>query len=81
MELSGKTLPKIVITEDSAGSNLATGLVLMILQTGSTDTQEDMLSEPDELILIYSSLNMNIASWMTEEQMSLIQGQGMQETN
>jgi battenin len=60
--LSGKTLLKIVITENSAGGNLAAGLVLMILQSGSTDAREDMLSGPDGLVLIYPSLDMNITS-------------------
>ena len=81
LKLSDRTLLKIVITKNNADDNLATELMLMILQTESTDMKKNMLSKSDELILIYSSLNMNIASWMTEEQMSLIQHQNMQKIN
>ncbi|WEW57184.1 hypothetical protein PRK78_002646 [Emydomyces testavorans] len=83
--LSGKRCPKIILTGDSAGGNLATGLTLMILQTGSTDSRrwrgEDSLPAPAGLILIYPSLDMNIGSWMTDEQMSLIRDRGMRKTN
>ncbi|PGH12808.1 hypothetical protein AJ79_04032 [Helicocarpus griseus UAMH5409] len=83
--LSGKVSPNIVITGDSAGGNLAAGLTLMILQSGSTDARkwqgEDSLPAPAGLVLIYPSLDMNIGSWMTEEEMSLIRERGMRKTN
>lgn len=62
MELSSKTLLKIIIIEDSAGDNLAAELVLMVLQSGSTKAREDILLELDGLMLIYLFLDMNIAS-------------------
>ena len=62
LKLSDKTLFKIVITEDSTDGNLAAELILMILQSESTKAQKNMLSELNELMCIYSSLNMNIAS-------------------
>ncbi|KAH0169610.1 lipase, partial [Aureobasidium melanogenum] len=37
--LSGETMPKIVVSGDSAGGNLAVGMILMILQSGSTATR------------------------------------------
>ncbi|KAK2742797.1 hypothetical protein FQN57_005088 [Myotisia sp. PD_48] len=85
MGLSGKTCPTIIVTGDSAGGNLAAGLTLMILQSGSTDSRkwrgEDSLPVPAGLVLIYPSLDMNVGSWMTDEQMSLIRDRGMRKTN
>jgi acetyl esterase/lipase len=83
--LSGRNQPRIVLSGDSAGGNLAAGLTLMILQSGSTDTRrwhgEAVLPPPDGLVLVYPALDMNIGNWMTEEQMSLIQDRGMRKTN
>ena len=83
--LSGEHQPRVVITGDSAGGNLATGVVLMILQSGSTDSRrwhgEKKLPTPEGLILIYPALDMNIGSWMTDEQMSLIRDRRMRKTN
>ena len=77
--LSGETKPRIVVTGDSAGGNLATGLVLMVLQAAGSDSHRQLsdktLPVPDGLILMYPGLDMNINSWMTDEQMSLIQDQ------
>ncbi|KKZ68395.1 esterase/lipase [[Emmonsia] crescens] len=85
MGLSGKVRPNIVITGDSAGGNLAAALTLMVLQSGNTDARkwrgEDSLPPPAGLVLIYPSLDMNIGSWMTDEEMSLIRERGMRETN
>jgi acetyl esterase/lipase len=82
---SGKDRPRIVITGESAGGNLAAGMTIMIVQSGSTETRkwhgETALPPPDGLILVYPSLDMNIGSWMTEEQMSLIQDKGTGTTN
>jgi acetyl esterase/lipase len=83
--LSGDVIPKVVVTGDSAGGNLATGLVMMIIESGSTDTRQYQgqtpLPIPDGLILIYPGLDMNIGNWMTDEQMSLIKDRRMQKTN
>lgn len=83
--LGGHTRPHIIVSGDSAGGNLATGMTIMILQSGRTETRkwlgEAPLPPPDGLVLIYPSLDMNIGSWMTEEQMSLIQDRGMRKTN
>ncbi|PGH23484.1 hypothetical protein AJ80_02438 [Polytolypa hystricis UAMH7299] len=83
--LSGMTCPKVVITGDSAGGNLATGLTLMILQSGTADSShwqsQESLPAPAGLVLLYPSLDMNIGGWMTEEQMSLIRDRGMRKTN
>lgn len=83
--LSGNDRPRVVISGDSAGGNLAAGLTLMILQSRSNDSRrwqgEDVLPPPDGLILIYPSLDLNIGSWMSQEQMSLIRDGGMRKTN
>lgn len=83
--LGGQSRPHIIVSGDSAGGNLATGMTIMILQSGRTETRkwlgEVPLPPPDGLVLIYPSLDMNIGSWMTEEQMSLIQDRGMRKTN
>jgi acetyl esterase/lipase len=83
--LSGAVVPKIVVTGDSAGGNLATGLTLMIIESGSTETRQYQgqtpLPIPDGLILIYPGLDMNIGNWMSDEQMSLIKDKRMRKTN
>jgi acetyl esterase/lipase len=83
--LSGRRRPRIVVSGDSAGGNLATGMTIMILQSGRSETRrwlgEQPLPAPDGLVLMYPSLDMNIGSWMTEDQMSLIQDRGMRKTN
>ncbi|KAI9888595.1 MAG: hypothetical protein M1814_006611 [Vezdaea aestivalis] len=82
---SGEGSPRIIVTGDSAGGNLATGLVLMILQSSSNETLRwsnvDTLPAPEGLILIYPSLDMNIGNWMTDEQMSLIKDRNVRATN
>ncbi|KAF8849042.1 alpha/beta-hydrolase [Acephala macrosclerotiorum] len=83
--LEGDVVPKVVITGDSAGGNLATALTLMIVESGTTETRqflgERALPIPDGLILIYPGLDMNIANWMSDEQMSLIKDRRMRKTN
>lgn len=83
--MTGSSRPRVVLTGDSAGGNLATGVVLMILQSAGTDSRrwhgEQTLPVPDGLILIYPGLDMNIGNWMTDEQMSLIQDRRMRKTN
>ncbi|PQE17380.1 Hormone-sensitive lipase protein [Rutstroemia sp. NJR-2017a BVV2] len=83
--LSGEVVPKIVITGDSAGGNLAASTTLMIIESGSTDTRQYLgqaaLPIPDGLILIYPGLDMNIGNWMSDEQMSLIKDRKSRKTN
>ncbi|KAF2464941.1 alpha/beta-hydrolase [Lindgomyces ingoldianus] len=85
MGLSGELEPKIVVSGDSAGGNLAVGMVLMILQSGSTETRqwqgERELPPPVGVILIYPALDMNIGNWMTDEQMALIRDRRVRKTN
>jgi acetyl esterase/lipase len=85
MGLSGAQAPKIVVTGDSAGGNLAVAMVLMILQTGSTETRrwqgEQELPPPVGVVLIYPALDMNIGNWMTDDQMALIRDRRVRQTN
>ncbi|CZT06215.1 hypothetical protein WAI453_006326 [Rhynchosporium graminicola] len=81
---SGEVMPKIVITGDSAGGNLATGLTIMIIEARSHTRQllgQQPLPIPDGLVLIYPGLDMNIGNWMSDEQMSLIKDRRMRKTN
>ncbi|KAJ0422811.1 CLN3 protein-domain-containing protein [Aspergillus carlsbadensis] len=75
--LSGDAPPRIILTGDSAGANLAVGTTLMVLQSSKSGSPlgqgTDALSGPSGLVLSYPALNMKIESWMTEEQMALIQ--------
>ena len=83
--LSGEVDPKIIVSGDSAGGNLAVGLVLMILQSGSTEERrwhgESTLPVPEGVVLVYPALDMNIGNWMTDEQMALIRDRKMRKTN
>jgi acetyl esterase/lipase len=83
--LSGDVVPKVVITGDSAGGNLATATTLMIVESGSTETRqyqgEGSLPIPAGLVLIYPGLDMNIGNWMSDEQMSLIKDRRSRRTN
>ncbi|KAL1835938.1 hypothetical protein VTJ49DRAFT_5850 [Mycothermus thermophilus] len=84
--LSGDVVPKVVITGDSAGGNLATATTLMIIESGSSPVRrfsaaEAPLPVPDGLVLFYPALDMNIGSWMSDEQMMLIKDRRMGGTN
>lgn len=83
--LAGESVPRVVLTGDSAGGNFATGVVLMILQSAGNRLHcrpgQDALPVPDGLILIYPSLDMNIGNWMSDDQMALIQDQRTRKTN
>ena len=83
--LSSGFHPRVVITGDSAGGNLATGVVLMILQSSTSNGRrwqdEEIIPPPEGVILLYPGLDMNIGNWMTDEQMSLIQDRRMRKTN
>jgi acetyl esterase/lipase len=83
--LSGDVVPRVVITGDSAGGNLATSLMLMVIESGSTDQRqfqgENPLPIPAGLVLMYPGLDMNIGNWMSDEQMSLINDKRMRRMN
>lgn len=75
--------PRIILTGDSAGGNLATGTTLMIIQANASPTSSNTTSSarlplpsPAALILLYPALDMNIGSWMTDDQMALIRAPG-----
>ena len=77
--LSGECVPKIIISGDSAGGNLAIGTVLLLLQGDSQYSSwnpgsqiEEELPPPIAVVGIYPALDMNIANWMTDEQMALL---------
>jgi acetyl esterase/lipase len=70
--MSGKKTPRIILTGDSAGGNLAVATTLMILETGNPHfnriSGRGKLPYPDGLICFYPTLDMNIGNWMTDEQ-------------
>jgi acetyl esterase/lipase len=83
--LSGKDVPRIVVSGDSAGGNLATAMVLMVMESGATPWRrfqgQSDLPSPEGLVLFYPALDMNIGNWMSDEQMALIQDRRMRTTN
>lgn len=83
--MSGKEIPQIVITGDSAGGNLAVATTLMVLETGISHFRRSSgvgkLPPPDGLVCFYPTLDMNIGNWMSDEQMSLIRDRRMRKTN
>ncbi|KAL3959706.1 hypothetical protein ACCO45_004823 [Purpureocillium lilacinum] len=83
--MSGRETPRVIITGDSAGGNLAVASTLMILETASTEFRRfagrESLPPPDGLVCFYPALDMNIGNWMTDEQMSLIRDRKMRKTN
>ncbi|KAI5925454.1 Alpha/Beta hydrolase protein [Camillea tinctor] len=83
--MSGYEVPKIVVTGDSAGGNLATAMTLMIVESSTTNRRPALvqaeLPAPDGLVLMYPGLDMNIGNWMSDEQMSLIKDRRMRGTN
>ena len=79
-------VPKIVLTGDSAGGNLAAGLTLMIARAHTTyfpgdESSQDWVPMPEALVLIYPALDVNITSWLTEEQVALINDPEMRKVN
>ncbi|CCU74920.1 hormone-sensitive lipase [Blumeria hordei DH14] len=76
--LAGSSVPQIILTGDSAGGNLATGLTLMAIHARQNGAD---LPIPDGLILIYPGLDMNIGNWMSDEQMALIKDRRFRRTN
>lgn len=74
--LSGNETPRVVMSGDSAGGNLAVATTLMILETSSETFRrwpgQASIPVPDGLVCFYPALDMNIGNWMSDEQMSLI---------
>lgn len=83
--MSGKETPKIVVTGDSAGGNLAVAMTLMIIEgelfPSSRFQGQAGLPVPEAVILFYPGLDMNIGNWMSDEQMALIKDRSMRATN
>ncbi|KAM0285842.1 hypothetical protein ACHAQH_001305 [Verticillium albo-atrum] len=83
--MSGKDMPTLVLTGDSAGGNLATATTLMIIERTSPPMNryfnQGDLPLPDGLVLFYPGLDMNIGNWMSDEQMSLMKDRRMRGTN
>lgn len=81
--LSGETQPRVVVTGESAGGSLAVGMILMVLQSAMAQGWQgtEVLPRPDGVVLAYPALNMKVESWMTDEQMSLIQDKSSRQTN
>lgn len=89
--LSGSANFRIVLTGDSAGGNLATGVALKIIQypqpriqlayasltaRNSTDKkQPPPLPKPIGMVLSYPSLNFGFSSWMKPEHLRLLRQQ------
>ena len=87
--LAGDMCPKIAISGDSAGGNLAACTTIMVLNSAYDDLdnryrgnmQIKALPPPEGLVLIYPSLDLNIGSWMTDEQVKLIRERSTRHTN
>lgn len=83
--MSGKEVPRVIVTGDSAGGNLATSMTLMIIETGSGPVRrfqgEVDLPVPDALVLFYPGLDMNIGNWMSDDQMALIKDRRTRASN
>ncbi|KAL2113123.1 hypothetical protein VUR80DRAFT_5202 [Thermomyces stellatus] len=84
--MSGRRVPRVVITGDSAGGNLATATTLMIIERsrnplGRSNLVTADIPLPDGLVLFYPSLDMNIGNWMSDDQMSLIRDRQLRRMN
>ncbi|KAI1769793.1 alpha/beta-hydrolase [Hypoxylon cercidicola] len=82
--MSGMETPKVVVTGDSAGGNLATAMTLMVTESATHRRNSSIQAElaiPAGLVLLYPALDMNIGNWMSDEQMSLIKDRRMRVTN
>jgi acetyl esterase/lipase len=83
--MSGEYAPRIVVSGDSAGGNMAVGMLLMVLESGNTETRrwmgEEPLPLPESVILVYPALDVNIGNWMTDEQMALINDRQSRKVN
>ncbi|CAK7566631.1 MAG: hypothetical protein SEPTF4163_004580 [Sporothrix epigloea] len=86
---------RVVVTGDSAGGNLAAAMSLMLsLQSAPVpppgraawdlpvgEKTQWRLPLPDGLVLMYPCLDVNIGSWMSDEQMALIRDRSTRATN
>jgi acetyl esterase/lipase len=81
--LSGSIRPRVIVTGESAGGNLAVSMTLMVLQSAMAQgwQGDNVLPRPDGVVLAYPALNVRVESWMTDEQMSLIQDKSCRQTN
>ncbi|OTB13411.1 hypothetical protein K445DRAFT_64604 [Daldinia sp. EC12] len=82
--MSGLEIPKVVVTGDSAGGNLATAMTLMLIESATNRRRSPVQVElplPAGLVLLYPGLDMNIGNWMSDEQMSLIKDRRVRATN
>ncbi|SPO03313.1 related to hormone-sensitive lipase [Cephalotrichum gorgonifer] len=83
--MSGRHVPRVVITGDSAGGNLAVATTIMIIERCKNPMGRNLatldMPLPDGLVLFYPSLDMNIGNWMSEGQMSLIRDRQLRRTN
>ncbi|TGZ81327.1 alpha/beta-hydrolase [Ascodesmis nigricans] len=77
--MSGHTIPKIAIAGDSAGGNMAAAVTLMILNSTSTSATGHLMESgfkglpaPEGLILMYPCLDLNMSSWISDEQYALM---------
>lgn len=83
--MPGTEVPRVILSGDSAGGNLATSTTLMIIESGSSHVRrfqgQTDLPLPAAVILFYPGLDMNIGNWMSDEQMTLIKDRRMRGTN
>lgn len=71
--LSGKTKPRVLLSGDSAGGNLATALTIMVLEYNQYRSEpEELLPLPEGLMLMYPALDFSIGSWMSDEELELM---------
>lgn len=89
--MSGSTNFRVILTGDSAGGNLATGVALKVIQypqariqlayqsltsRGSKDARSPPpLPKPIGMVLSYPSLNFGFSSWMKPEHLRLLRQQ------
>lgn len=62
--LSGSAIPRVIVTGDSTGGNIAIGIILLILESNENQRyiNQEPLPLPEGLILIYPGLDMNICN-------------------
>lgn len=75
--LSGEVMPRIILAGDSAGGNLAVGLILRLIDAETQPAwiaggKGHTLPLPEALVATYPALEMSIGSWMNDEQLALL---------
>ncbi len=73
--LSGNKVPEICLMGDSAGGNLATGIMLRLLTTKNCED----LPKPNGLLLIYPSLALDYTCCLSPNEIKLIQKESIVE--